>query len=236
MSATHAESAPRPPSPGFRLPRMRLLGIGTVLLTVCILSLRFAVPAYRQQAAIRELERRGARVTLHNDHPAWLPERFVETWGQLFGKVEMVAWYNPGDNEGSLAALSALTDLELLYITDTPIGKSELSHLRPLHKLKLLHLDGTKVADADVAHLQRLPSLRELSLANTPISDAGLAHLATMTQLEQLCLNGTTVTADGLSALKELPRLEFLNVRDTPAAKGDLSEWRRATKTMILLQ
>lgn len=209
--------------------------IGTVLLTVCILSLRFAVPAYRHQSAIRELTRREARVTLHNDHPTWVPARFVEAWGQCFGKVEMVAWYNPGDRAGSLAALSALSDLELLYITDTPIGPSELAHLQPLHKLKLLHLDGTRVADADIVHLQRLPSLHELSLANTPISDAGVAHLADMPQLEQLCLNGTRVTTEGLSALKGLPRLEFLNVRNTPAAKGDLSEWRRARSTLILL-
>jgi hypothetical protein len=54
------------------LPRPLWIGLVAVVLAVVATGLQFGLPIYRQQAAIREIERAGGRVHVVPRGPAWL--------------------------------------------------------------------------------------------------------------------------------------------------------------------
>ncbi|MFN0053430.1 MAG: hypothetical protein ACKV0T_14700 [Planctomycetales bacterium] len=55
----------------FAVPRPLWCVLATVMLIVVALALQFGVPIYRQQAAIREIERLGGAVDVSDGDPAW---------------------------------------------------------------------------------------------------------------------------------------------------------------------
>ena len=58
-----------------RLPEPRWIFLSTIVLVVVGTGLRFGIPVYREQVAIREIEKLGGRVWTEPAGPAWLRER-----------------------------------------------------------------------------------------------------------------------------------------------------------------
>src|SRR5579864_1082896 len=71
MSAT-APLIPDPRRFSIRLPRPLWIGLATVVLVVVAVTLRIGVPIYREQAAIREIERVGGKTERRPVGPEWL--------------------------------------------------------------------------------------------------------------------------------------------------------------------
>jgi hypothetical protein len=117
---------------------------------------------------------------------------------------------------GSLNLLSGLTDLQSLYLRDTPV--SDVEPLSGLTALQHLDLTGTPVSD--VGPLSGLTDLQSLNLNETRVSDVG--PLSGLTALQSLNLTGTRVSDVG--PLPGLTALQHLYLGDTEVSDvGPLS-------------
>ncbi|MFN0056482.1 MAG: hypothetical protein ACKV0T_30410 [Planctomycetales bacterium] len=160
------------------LPRPLWLCLGTFVVVIVAGGIRFGMPVYRRQVAIREIERVGGIVATRNVGPVWLRSVVGEEWMQRFDDVVEV------------------------YLTDTQFTDAGLRHLEALSALRLLNLRGTQSSDAGLVHLEALSHLETLDLNSTNVTDAGLVHLKGLTRLQRLFVMGTQVTAEGVADLE----------------------------------
>jgi hypothetical protein len=105
----------------------------------------------------------------------------------------------------------SLPRLQALNLTKTRCADGTLAAVTKLTELRLLALQGTKITDKGLAVLKDGPAtLESLDLSDTQCSNAGVPHLTRLGDLRTLDLSGTTVTDAGIEPLKHLPRLESL--------------------------
>ena len=76
-----------------------------------------------------------------------------------------------------LVALSGLTNLVELTLSDNDIDDRATSHLRGLNKLKHLHLGRTRITNAGLEPLKGLTSLTYLNLRDTGATQQGATAL-----------------------------------------------------------
>lgn len=114
-----------------------------------------------------------------------------------------------------LAALAALTGLEVLDLRFCKVTDAGLSVLRSFHSLQRLVVISANVTDAGMVHLEKLSGLRSLNLNGTKITDAGLERLRGLTALEELFLGGTQISDAGLANLTGLRSLRKLVLATT---------------------
>ncbi|CAE7231885.1 GSO1, partial [Symbiodinium necroappetens] len=153
------------------------------------------------------------------------------TWRGVYSDFHGCVWKLDLDRRpisGRLDALSNLTALRYLYLSDTGVTGS-LQALAEMTELQKLWLDGTKVA-GDLQPLFNLTMLKELFLRNTGVN-GGLEPLGDMSELQMLWLDGTRVAGD-LQPLFKLTKLEELLLDDTRVsgglqALGDMTELRQ---------
>src|SRR5436190_8571275 len=81
--------------------------VGIVLILGAASALRFAIPAWRQHAAVREIRRVGGIVLNHLDGPRWA--------GRLFGDDWVTAAYEVTEIDCCYAE-SKFTDVEMAYV------------------------------------------------------------------------------------------------------------------------
>jgi hypothetical protein len=158
-----------------RLPRPLWIGMTAVVLIVGTVSLRVGVPIYRQQVAIREIERVGGLVELCAGRPMWLRQRVGVKYQYLFDNVCIV--YKGHYTDDMLVHMNSFPRLVFLSVFDSEVTDAGLIHLKRLGELKTLVLENCQVTDAGLVHLQRLRNLQSLSLANTRVTDVGVAEL-----------------------------------------------------------
>jgi serine/threonine protein kinase/Leucine-rich repeat (LRR) protein len=115
-----------------------------------------------------------------------------------------------------LAGLVDFPNLEVLYLSGTPLTDDALVYIGQLRHLRELTLFSTRITDAGLAHLHELTKLQSLHLAMTDITDDGLAHLATMKQLEWLAfVKCRRLTGSGFRHLGQLQKLKYLDMNMT---------------------
>ncbi|CAE7511603.1 TMK4, partial [Symbiodinium necroappetens] len=117
---------------------------------------------------------------------------------------------------GRLDALTNLTSLQALYLSDTGVTGG-LQALAEMTELWQLWLDGTKVA-GDLQPLLKLTKLEQLYLSQTDVTGS-LQVLAEMSELQELFLDGTKVAGD-LQPLFKLTKLEQLLLKNTGVTGG----------------
>lgn len=115
-----------------------------------------------------------------------------------------------GIQPARLSPLAALTKLEVLYLTKTPVGDEGLAHARNLHGLKELWIQETGITDASVPWIASNTQLTHLGLGGTTIGDQSAPLLAKLENLEVLALYDTQITSRGLAHVAKLPRLKHL--------------------------
>jgi hypothetical protein len=119
-------------------PHLVWLARSTAALVIVAVVLRIAMPIYRQQATVEEIQRLGG--WFHNLF------RFPEDATPAIG--------------GGLRQLDRLTSLQGLSLEGMQLSKLGLGFLKELKNLKTLSLKNTVVSAADIADLQRaLPGL-----------------------------------------------------------------------------
>ncbi len=190
------------------LPRLLWIGLATAVLVVVAVTMKFGLPIYRQQLAIREIERLGGLVDTRPGGPQWLRDRVGDARMKLLDEVITIHLDSSQVTDAGLAYLKGLTSLQELSLSGTQVTGVGLASLKDLPGLRILWLHGSRVTDAGLAHLNGMVRLRVLWLQDTQITDAGLPHLKVLTSLEEVTLNRTKVTDEGLAELQRaLPGL-----------------------------
>ena len=156
-------------------------------------ALGIGIPACRQQAAIREIERAGGKVEFRPRGPDWLRAIVGESLLKWLGDVESVDLSSSQADDATLANLKELYGLESLILADTRVTDAGLVHLSRLSNLESLSLTDTLFTDAGLVHLRRLVNLKTLFLSDTRVSDAGLEHMQGLTRLEWISLNRSAI-------------------------------------------
>jgi Leucine-rich repeat (LRR) protein len=235
-----------PGRPPYRLANLLWFGRVMAALIIVAVALRFAMPIYRQQLAVREIERLGGWFNSHAHYPDDDTRMTVVGLEQLDRLISLQGLWlsNAHVTDAGLAHLERLTTLQALSLNRTPVTDAGLANLKGLANLHELDLENTHVTDAGLALLEGLTSLYELSLNDTQVTDAGLRHLKGMTKLQKLELRNTQVTCAGLNHLKGLktlvlggrvtdaslvhlkglPNLQSLNLRNTQVTDAGLAE------------
>lgn len=122
-----------------------------------------------------------------------------------------------------LAALAALTKLQVLVLDKNLVDDAGLSALQNLKGLRELYLEQTRVLGPGLANLRGLSKLKVLSLNETKIADAGLENLREVTSLEVLNLRGALVRGEGIKSLHGLKNLTTLHLGGTPLSDAGLA-------------
>jgi len=170
-----------------RLPHPLWILLAVLLLFLIAAGLGIAVPHYRQQTALREIERLRGNVSISAGGPGWLRRWLGDERMQPFDTVSTVD-----------LARSRVTDGDLIC----------LIHLRGLRRLNFWT---AHISDAGLVHLRGLTDLRRLDLDDTGITDAGLVHLYPLTHLERVTMRATLVTDAGIAELqRRLPDTEIV--------------------------
>jgi tRNA A-37 threonylcarbamoyl transferase component Bud32 len=105
-------------------------------------------------------------------------------------------------NDGNLAELEGLPDLDTLNLGGAKIDGSGLAHLRASRKLTWLSLECTQVDDAGLTNLAGFSQLTYLNLLSTPITDASVDVLLKLPRLEMVVVSGTKMTEAGVNRLR----------------------------------
>jgi Leucine-rich repeat (LRR) protein len=113
---------------------------------------------------------------------------------------------------GDLQALSALTELKELNISNTLID--DLNPLRNLNKLENLNCSGTPLSNLEA--LRYASSIKQINLSSTQITNIDV--LANLTKLEEADLSNTAV--GNFAPLASLQNLRTLKVSAMPLAAG----------------
>jgi len=98
----------------------------------------------------------------------------------------------------SLDGLERLPELKWLSLRGTSTASGLLPALSKLSKLTHLDLSETLVDDRALGPLEALPQLQWLSLRGCRITEASLARLARWPALRELDLRGTPITREGI--------------------------------------
>ena len=149
-------------------------------------------------------------------------------------------------NDGALASIAHLQDLEELQICNADIGPQVLEGiarlknlrrlsfqdcrlpdglpnvLRELTGLEFLEICKCEVVDDDLEGLENLQHLTHLDLSWNPVTDEGMKHVSTLRNLRVLNLGKTEITGSTLEELKDLRRLYSILLNDTKVELGDL--------------
>jgi hypothetical protein len=209
MSATDPIT-PEPRRMSIRLPRPLWIGLFTGVLIVTATVLQIILPIWRQQRAIREIQRLGGRIVIENGGPEWLRARVGDEHMKYFDRVVKADLTVKAVDDSTLRHVATLDNLQSLWLGNSRITDDGLVHLRRMTQLEQLWLGNTRVTDAGLVQLKALGRLHELSLGNTDVSDAGLAHLQGLRALQRLSLGNTRVTEAGVVELQRaLPGVQI---------------------------
>jgi hypothetical protein len=158
MVATNSVT-PEPQRFSIRLPRPLWIGLATVLLVIVAIGLQIGMPIYRQQAAIREIERIGGWVGATLGGPDWLRECVGDEWMRLLRDEPTTVkldWTDADDK--TLMQVSQLSGVEYIHLRHARITDAGLKKLSVLRRLRLIDAFGTDVTESGIRDLkQSLP-------------------------------------------------------------------------------
>jgi len=101
------------------------------VLVVVGVGLRIGGPIYRQQVAIREIERLGGTVQTRSSGPEWLRKWVGDGWMKPLDNVIGVSLLNTEATDDGMAHLTGLTNLERLSLAGTRVTVFGVVSLRP---------------------------------------------------------------------------------------------------------
>lgn len=132
--------------------------------------------------------------------------------------IESLIWPNLKSADSEVEAISKLTSLTFLNLTNSDLTEVGLSQLAALRQLEHLYLNGSsKLSGKSLTELVAFKNLQVLGLSNLSCTDAELGALAGLPSLAQVDLvSCPNVTSTGLAHLAGLPLLTTLDLRGTP--------------------
>jgi Leucine-rich repeat (LRR) protein len=210
------------------LPRPLSIGLAAAALLVSVLALKFGLPIYHQQVAIRYIKAAGGYYEMRSGRPQWLRQRLGARFARLFDYVDEVNLQGTGGTDRAMEQLSWLPRLKKLVLSHTTASDVGLAAVSSLKELEELQIGCTRVSDRGLIHLRHLKNLRELGLEHTQVTDAGLVHLKGLENLQLLLLYDTQITDAGLAHLKDIPSLKSVSIGNTRVTDAGVAELRSA--------
>ena len=119
--ATDTPMSPDPRRFSIRVPRPLWIGLATVVLVVITIGVRLGLPIYRQQVAIREIERAGGSIRVSPRGPAWLRQWVGEDRMKPFDFVDGISLGNSRVTDATLGHMRAMTHLQTLCLANTRV-------------------------------------------------------------------------------------------------------------------
>ena len=231
MAATDLNTA-QPCRFTVRLPRPLWIGLGTLVLVIVAVGLRFGAPIYRQQRAVRLIERLGGIVEIEQRGPKWLHGWLGDERMEMFGTARKVFFVESEVTDADLVPLRALSEIDEMSLAHSQVSDCGLIRLSGLQKLERLSLADTFVRDEGMAYLKNLEKLSHLDLSSTFVSDDGLVHVGSVPSLVALDLsrqvvktageNYGRISDAGIKHLAGLKKLRSLNLRYTEVTSEGL--------------
>lgn len=147
---------------------------------------------------------------------AWLNYMYegAKRWKSLrpASDLEMGFWSLPPRCE--LSHFEAFTDLESLYVYQTPID-GNLASLKGMKSMRCLYLPDGQI-EGDIAVFSEMTQLTDLNCFSTKVQ-GNIAAISGLVKLTKLDLDGTEVEGD-ISALAQLVNLKWLYLTSTKVA------------------
>jgi ankyrin repeat protein len=132
MSTTPNSTPPEPRRLSIHLPRPLWIGLATVALIGASLGVRYGVPIYRQQVAIREIERAGGSVIMNTAGPfrlrRWLNNWISDSWLRPFDSIARADVIFRETIDDDIKHFLAVRPLPELYIEGGPSVHEFLSN------------------------------------------------------------------------------------------------------------
>jgi hypothetical protein len=201
---------PEPRRLSIRLPRPLWIAVAAGVLLVTGTGLRIGVSIYRQQAAIREIERRGGIIGRHEAGPGWLRRVVGDDLMSAFDEIDEISFHANSETVKRRVSRLHITSMTTVVRDGPSIDDSTLACIGGIPSVKQLSLRLCDVGDAGMQVVGRLQKLEELDLNGTDVSDNGLTRLTTLKNLKCIILFGTNVTDAGSAALQRaLPGLKI---------------------------
>ncbi|KAK6947913.1 Leucine-rich repeat, partial [Dillenia turbinata] len=173
--------------------------------------------------------------------------KYLDLSGTMFGddSVEQIATIgvtlkslNLSKTRISSAGMEILAgrvpNLEMIYLSDTPIDDSALFYISTMPSLKDINLSNTKVKGVtrqtddendfaySLAALQSLRWLERLDLDGNQISDSALYPVSGLQELNYLSLKSGSLSDGCLEYLSSPPKLKHLCIRDAVLSNGGI--------------
>ncbi len=195
-----------PPRPWWKCDRKTLVGAGLLLVVAVVwLTARITI-TYDERQAATALELLGAQV--YYDYQWDSDGRFIQPVGpvwllRLFGNARAVTGHSSTLTDAHLVHLNALTQLEILDLTNTQVSGTGFRDVDQLTKLKGLYLARTPFNDEGLKTVVRFSGLQDIILSQTPVSDEGIACLKRLRNPHSLRLDGTRCSAEGINKLRQ---------------------------------
>lgn len=120
--------------------------------------------------------------------------------------------------DGGLAALAKMEQLEELLLNHARFTEKGFAQLGALGKLKRLEVVRTRLGAGAEETLRKMEALTVLKADYTALNDAGLVGLSGT--MEELLLDSTNVTDAGVEALARLKKLRVLNLYHTTVSEA----------------
>jgi hypothetical protein len=146
----------------------------------------------RQQRALAELQRLGARIDQNY-------QELASTMGPLFMIEIGDNWRGTVDD---LRWLKFLHDVQQVSFVGEKVEDSWLAHIANMPNIQLVKIKRAKITDEGLAPLKTLARLEFLRLFYMNIGDGAVVHLAQCQRVTKLDLYGTKVTLDGETKLQ----------------------------------
>jgi hypothetical protein len=171
--------------------------LSMVLVLVSIGFIFLFSPAAKQARAFQRVLNAGGSVTYDARRSPWLFRRFG--FSKYAAKVYAISFSGNPSRRDEPNQPALISDWGLRNLRE---------ELKALTELETLDLSSTPVSDVGLEYLQDLSRLERLDLSDTKVTDAGLEQLRGLTNLRLLDLSGTAVTDEAAAELREsLPKL-----------------------------
>ena len=210
----------------------------TLLILVVALSMFFGwlgsvmVRVRHQRAAVSQIEALGGQVRYDYEFVARSDGKTPQPPGpkivrmalgdDAFASVVCVQFnYEDRLNDGDLAVLGELPDLERAFLDGEGITDRGVQRLTQNTKLRGLCLSGTHVTPNGLIRADLAKRLEELSLGGPHVTDGSLQGLNQFESLQSLQLFRSPVTSKGLDSVTRIPNLKTLDILACPSFGDD---------------
>ncbi len=140
---------------------------------------------------------------------------------------------HPAISDRGIDAISKITGIESLVITDAAITDKAFAAIGTLTNLRVLSLiDCPNVTGKGIARLRGASSLSCLCLQGCAVDDAGVSGITSL-PLTALNLRRTKITDKSLDAMKRIPTLNVLYVEGAKLSEAAIQSLKRIERLRV---